>query len=267
MPMTLGMIENWGEECFEKVASLGLKAVEFCYNIGNDPEDIIEEVEDIKGYIQKYDVKVMSIGRWGTDKFDEDGNIDQEELKGSYILIDTCAAIGCPVFVAGVSYIKKLSYEENCKKAMEFLQLLIDYGKEKGVKIATNNCDWNNFVRNPQAWNAIHANMPELGIKYDPSHCINEGDGDYLGEMKDWGERFYHFHIKGTININGKHVDDPPAGLDMINWGAVMGILYEKKYEGMLSIEPHSRTWFGEMGDWGVLYTIDYIKKMIYPNR
>ncbi|MCR5040809.1 MAG: hypothetical protein K6C36_01770, partial [Clostridia bacterium] len=103
--------------------------------------------------------------------------------------------------------------------------------------------------------------------KYDPSHCLNEGTFDYLSEMKDWTDRFYHFHIKGTIQINRDHVDDPPAGLDMINWRAVMGILYRFHYDGMLSIEPHSHTWSGDLGDWGVKFTINYIKPMIYQGE
>ena len=67
-----------------------------------------------------------------------------------------------------------------------------------------------------------------------------------------------------TLNIDGVHVEDPPAGLDEVNWRAVLGLLYAKGYDGMLSIEPHSHTWQGDIGDWGVDYTIDYISTMLY---
>jgi sugar phosphate isomerase/epimerase len=50
----------------------------------------------------------------------------------------------------------------------------------------------------------------------------------------------------------------------MINWGAFLGLLYKHRYDGTLSIEPHSRTWSGEQGDWGVRFTAEYISKMIY---
>ena len=59
-------------------------------------------------------------------------------------------------------------------------------------------------------------------------------------------------------------MDDPPAGLDATNWPAILGLLYAQGYDGMLSIEPHSRTWEGDMGDWGVDYTIQYISNMLY---
>nr|WP_300830716.1 hypothetical protein [uncultured Acetatifactor sp.] len=63
--------------------------------------------------------------------------------------------------------------------------------------------------------------------------------------------------------MNGKRFDDPPAGMDMINWGAFLSILYAKGYQEGLSIEPHSDNWKGELGDKGVDYTIDFIQKLI----
>ena len=84
---------------------------------------------------------------------------------------------------------------------------------------------------------------------------------DYLEEIRDWGHRFYHVHIKGTLKVGGKHVDDPPAGLDMINWNALMGMLYAVGYDGTLSIEPHSGVWQGELGEKGIDYTIRYIRE------
>jgi len=258
------MIENWGEECFQHVASFGLKAVEFDYNGGNDPDDLLEDADDICSWIEKYDVKVMAIGRWGADKFDEEGKPDEEELQNSYKLIDACAIFGTPVFITGVNYVDALSFDANCDNAVDFLQKLVDYGKEKGVKICVYNCDWSNFVREPKTWEAVLGRVPELGIKYDPSHCINVHGGNCLEEIAEWGGRIYHVHLKGTLNFGGKHLDDPPAGLDMVNWNAVMGLLYKHKYEGMLSIEPHSSTWRGELGEWGIQYTINYFKDKIY---
>ncbi len=263
--MTLGMIENWNENGFKHVSSFGLHAIEFCYNVGNDPADLKALVPEIKKWSKAYDVKVLSMGRWGSDKISPDGKIIDEELKNTYALIDIAKALGCPVFNTGVNYIKEKSFFENCGYAVDFLSKVTAYGKKKGVKIATYNCDWNNFVREPKAWAAVHGRIPELGIKFDPSHCINTGSGKYLEEMEEWADRIYHFHIKGTINLGGKnHLDDPPAGLDMVDWRQVMGILYAKKYDGMLSIEPHSGVWKGDLGEWGIKFTVDYISKMVY---
>jgi sugar phosphate isomerase/epimerase len=84
-----------------------------------------------------------------------------------------------------------------------------------------------------------------------------------MAETQKWGERFAHVHIKGVLQVNGERVDDPPAGMDQTNWGAFMALLYQKGYDAGLSIEPHSEIWKGELGEKGIRFTIDFIKKMI----
>lgn len=262
--MQLGIIIGCDRKDFEYARAHGLSFLEICWNIGNDCDELRARADEFNALTKETGVYIGSIGRWGTDKLDKDGKIIEQELKNSYTLIDLCADIGCKVFNTGVNFVDGLSAYENVSAAISFLQKLVDYGSAKGVKIATYNCRWNNFIVDPCYWQLIHGHISELGIKYDPTHCINDGSGDYLGEAADWGDRFYHVHIKGTINVNGKHIDDPPAGLDMINWGAFMGILYQKRYDGTLAIEPHSGTWCGELGEFGVCCTVDYMKKLIF---
>jgi sugar phosphate isomerase/epimerase len=104
--------------------------------------------------------------------------------------------------------------------------------------------------------------LPDLFIKYDTSHSVYD-NGDYLLETKKWGHRFAHVHIKGSLIVGGERYDDPPAGMDQINWGAFISALYRAGYDGTLSIEPHSETWKGELGEKGVNYTIRYMKNLL----
>jgi len=263
--MQLGIIDNTlTRESYQEVKDFGLAFVETCQNIGVDLEAFRAKVPALLEYEKEFGIGMRSIGRWGTNKFDEDGKLIEEELQNNFMLIDCAAQLHCPVFNTGVNFVEGISYYDNIGLAISFLEKLLAYGKEKGVKIATYNCHWNSYITGPEQWKLIHGHLPELGIKYDPTHCLNDGSGDYLGDAANWGERFYHVHIKGTINIDGKHLDDPPAGLDMIDWGTFMGLLYKKKYDGTLSIEPHSGTWQGDLGAWGIRYTTEYIKKMIF---
>lgn len=262
--MLLGMINSWTEDGFRQVNSYGLKAIEFCYNIGNDPADLETALPDLKKWSRGYDVQVGSMGRWGTDKLDEKGAVLEDEFRNNCKLIDIASELGCPVFNTGVNYLENLSYLQNCNAALVFLSRLCDYGQSRGVKIATYNCHWNNYIDRPKAWELVHKTLPALGIKYDPSHCIITGDGRYIDEIIDWGDRFHHFHIKGTLTANDEVVDCPPAGMDDVRWPAVFAALYAKHYDGMLSIEPHSATWQGPLGDFGVRFTIDYIRKFIF---
>lgn len=262
--MKLGIINGWSEDSFAYVAQKGLHAVEFCCNHNYDSMEVAGHVDEIRARMAKYDVIVGSIGRWGQRRIDENGNIIESALQHDKNLIDAASALGCPVFNTGCNAVEGKTFEENCKIAIDYFGKLLDYAKGKNVKIAVYNCSWENFVVNDPAWEIVLGALPELGLKYDTSHCLGRG-GDYIKEMFKWGERIYHFHLKGSMYIDGRHYDDPPAGLDQVNWGEVMNLLYTKGYNGMISIEPHSGKWMGVRGQWGVDFTIKFITPYIMP--
>ena len=264
MAMKLGIIAEPDVESAARAAQKGLHYLEYCYNVGRDIDLLESRVPALKQAYEQYDLHLGALGRWGESKIDETGELIGEAMKNTRRLIDVAASLGAPVFNTGVNYVESLPYLDNLNAAVKYLRAAVAYGEEKGVKVAVYNCDWNNYIRKPDVWRIVLEAVPGLGIKYDPSHCVNVHHGDYLAEIQEFGNKIYHFHIKGTINVAGERVDDPPAGLDGTNWNAVLGLLYAKGYDGMLSIEPHSHTWQGDMGDWGVDYTIDYISKMLY---
>lgn len=262
--MKLGIINGWSEGCFEYVSKKGLDAVEFCVNCNYDSAEFLSKAEEIKGYSEKYNVAVGSTGRWGGDRINEDGSINEALLADDMNVISAASVFGCPVFNCGVNYIDSRSFYDNCQSAIAYLRKLVDFGKEKNVKIAVYNCRWDNFVYEPKAWSVILSAIPELGLKYDVSHCLGD-NGNYLAELRDWGNRIYHFHLKGSVYIDGEHYDDAPAGMDMTDWNSVMDILYTHDYDGMLSIEPHSEFWQGKKGQWAIDYTINYFRPYIMP--
>lgn len=160
-----------------------------------------------------------------------------------------------------------------------------------------------NYIRTPEQWKLVLDEVPGLGIKYDPSHSFVHGGekGAYMQEGMAWGDKFTYCHVKGVIQdgdsqeakhwwlreVLSKHADvlkehpelaaefqpifaadknlydNPPAGIDSINWRAFFAILYQHNYDGYLSIEPHSATWQGEKGEKGVKYTIKYIRDLM----
>jgi sugar phosphate isomerase/epimerase len=261
--MKIGIIDyEMNEAAFQKAKKRGIDFLEFCINVNSDLQGFIENVEQIKDWSKTYEVGIGSIGRWGPNRIDTSGMVIEEELQNSFRLIDAASELQCENFVCGCNYVENLSYFENCQAAISFFSRLIEYGHKKNVKISTYNCDWNNFVKSEMAWTIIHGHLKDLGIKYDPSHSRYAGR-DYLKEMRDWGERFYHVHIKGSLIVDRERLDDPPAGLDQTNWGSFMSILYAKQYKGGLSIEPHSNIWKGDLGEKGIDFTHAMLKKYI----
>lgn len=261
--MKLGIITSHDAAGIERVRRCGLDYAEFDVN-GDDITYLTDgaAVTSILEAMKKNNVAMGAIGRWGRNRLNADGSVNEKELSQEKELIDLCVTLGCPVYITGMNYVDGMSYYANISAAIAYFQALIDYAAGK-VKICTYNCSWNNYVNTPKAWELIHGHISALGIKFDPSHTVN-GGRDYLREAADWSSRFYHVHIKGTLNVDGRHVDDPPAGLDMINWGAFLSILRRSKYDGVLSFEPHSETWQGELGEKGLEYSICCIKKLTF---
>lgn len=260
--MKLGIISSVTEASFIKAKELGLDFVEFCINGGNDGTELFSQLDDIKGWIEKYGVTVGSIGRWKTAFIsEENGEIVQEELDMAKKLMDAAAYLGCSNYVCGCNYCDNISKFDNYKQAIEFFGKILAMRPE-GVEVSSYNCWKTNFIDRPEAWSLVHGHLPELGIKYDPVHPRQYGR-DYLQELADWGHKVKHVHLKGTLIVNGVHVDDPPAGLDQTDWKSVLCILRAKGYDGTLSIEPHSAVWQGELGEKGIKYTIDYMRSIM----
>ena len=263
--MKLGIINSWNESGFMYAAAKNLDFLEFCVNYYDSADEFYAQTDNIIKFIKDYGIPVASIGRWGETRVDENGIINETSRKSDLTLIEASAKINCPVYVCGVNYTESKTYDENIEIAVSYLSELVKYGKEKGVKIAVYNCDWNNFVLKPQAWEKILPRVEGLGIKYDISHA-EERNADYFAELRDYGKYIYHVHIKGVVKIEGRVYDNAPAGLDMIQWGAVIDMLYATKYTGGLSIEPHSDKWRGRRGEWGIDFTIKYMRQFLMPN-
>ena len=258
--MKLGMISPSHDAAgIQRIKALGLDYEEF--DVNADDISYLNRAE-IRKALSETGVKLGAVGRWGRDRITADGSICAKEQKDEFDLIDMCAELGCPVYITGCNYVDGLSYYQNVSAAIAYFQSLIDYAAGR-VKLCVYNCSWNNYVNKPHEWDIINDHLKALGIKFDPSHTVN-GGRDYLSEAALYGANFDHVHLKGTLNIDGRHIDDPPAGMDMINWGALLSILRKYNYQGMLSIEPHSATWQGELGEQGLKYTIDYFKKLLF---
>lgn len=259
-----------------------------------------EITPDLKAASERTGVEVGAVGRWASRVLDEKGQVIPEEWNAVKGIIDFGAALGAKHYLVSCAYVKELSYYQNITCAIKYLKDVVAYAKEKGMETAIVNCIMgDNYIRTPEQWNLVLSEVPGLGIKYDPSHSFVHGGpkGAYMDEGIKWGGHFKYCHIKGVIQRgdsqepamwhkrdlvkrfpdlasdpefdpkmshgNSDWYDNPPAGLDCIDWRAFFGILYKHGYDGYLAIEPHSSTWQGEKGEKGVKYTIKYIRDLM----
>ena len=256
--MRLGRIQNnYTKEGFDAVKETGLSFIEICCNSEEDMIALCQAEESVKEEIARTGIDVSSVGRWNHTIL-EDGRIHEGRLQGYYALLDTAIALGARTFVVGCNLDPTVSLYQNYTLAIRFLGGLIARADGR-IRIAIQNCDWNNFLVSPAEWRIVLGELPELCIKYDPSHAYNRG-ADYLAELSEWGDRIAHLHVKGTTHAGKRAVDDPPAGMDDLRWPSIFAVLYARGYEGDLSIEPHSKTWLGDLGERGIAFTQRYIQ-------
>lgn len=263
--MKLGIINGYSASSFDYVKSIGLDFIEVCRNDDNEAADFIAKADSVKAEIKRTGLPIQSVGRWNCIS-NVGGRLDADKLALQKGLLDAAIKVGSPNFVCGINYDDSVSLYRNLTIAIEFFGRMIEQAKASGsgIKIAAYNCSWGNFVYEPNVWKVVLGELPELMIKYDCSHSCGRG-ADYLAELSDWGDRIAHMHVKGFVSAGRRGVDDPPAGIDSINWPTVFAILYSRGYDAGLSIEPHSATWRGdsELGRAGVKFTTEYIRRFI----
>lgn len=299
--MKLGLITPPKAEGIEHAKALGLDFVEFDCNpidfFGAPMDQVAKEKEAIKAASEKTGVEVGAVGRWASHILDKDGSILTEEWENVKAVIDFGAYLGAKYYLCSVAYVKEISYYQNITAAIKVLNQIVAYASEKGMQCAIVNCMMgDNYIRTPEQWKLILSEVPGLGIKYDPSHSFVHGgiNGAYVEEGLGWGQHFTYCHVKGVVqgeafseaeewrayDLIHKHpelkdefmsrrsegrlwYDNPPAGIDVINWRAFFAILYKYGYDGYLAIEPHSQTWQGDKGEKGLKYTIKYIRDLM----
>ena len=299
--MKLGIIMPPEAASLERAKDLGLEFVEFDCNpedfFGLPVKELAARQEAIKEASQRTGVEVGAVGRWASRILDKNGDVIPQEWENVLAVMDFGQYLGAKHYLCSVAYVEELSYYKNITAAIKVLNRIVSYAKENGMKCGIVNCMMGgNYIRTPEQWKLVLDEVPGLGIKYDPSHSfVHGGDkGAYLKEGMEWGDKFVYCHVKGVIQYGDSHepsewknrelmvrhpelkdelmgdfaadrryYDNPPAGIDSINWRAFFAVLYQHDYDGYLAIEPHSMTWQGEKGEKGVKYTIKYIRDLM----
>lgn len=266
--MKLGIIRGYSEEMFRYTKEHGLDFIEVCTNFDNESQAFIDAKDSIKALIAKYELPILSVGRWNSEPV-KDGKINPDCVALLKEEIAVAAEIGSPVFNLGVNRDESITLYQNYVLAVEYLRDMLDFAAEKGITLALYNCAWGNFLCCDKAWDVVLPELPGLMIKYDCSHTYGRGD-DYLAELLKWGNRIAHMHVKGSVIQQNTapfdksiYVDDPPAGMDALQWTKIFAVLYKVGYNGTMSIEPHSATWQGDLGEAGINFTIDFARKFM----
>jgi sugar phosphate isomerase/epimerase len=186
--------------------------------------------------------------------------------------IDAAPLLGCSLVGTFIGRDPTKSLRENLRAAEAAFPPLVERAGELDVKLVIENCPmegWDpsggvgNLAYSPELWEW----MFDLGLylNYDPSHPVWLGI-DPLFAVDHYADRIAHVHAKDIETFPerrsrygwlGKVVDrDDPwdvgwwryrvPGRGEIDWCKLVDRLFERGYEGALSIEHEDPVWGGD---------------------
>ena len=165
---------------------------------------------------------------------------------------------------------------------------LVRFARERGVKIAIENCpmifsddEWpggRNLAYSPALWRRLFEIVPDenFGLNFDPSHLVWQFI-DYNRAVREFASRIFHVHAKdmevdrdglyenGVMSLGmGWQVPRLP-GLGEVRWDRFLSALYAIGYDWVVSVEHEDRKFEGDLGlvQRGFLLARDNLRPLI----
>jgi sugar phosphate isomerase/epimerase len=194
-----------------------------------------------------------------------------------------------PIVGTFVGKDKNKTIEENVKEFSKVWPSIVAYARNRGVKIAIENCPMIfsldeypgglNLANNPSTLRKLFEIIPDenFGLNFDPSHLVWQMI-DISRFVKEFASKFFHVHAKdmeidrdslyenGVTSIGmGWQLPRLP-GLGEINWSHLISDLYHAGYDFVISIEHEDRIFEGseELVKRGFLIARNALKPYIH---
>ncbi|MDO5425399.1 MAG: sugar phosphate isomerase/epimerase family protein [Eubacteriales bacterium] len=272
------------EEMIDFLAECGLECVEVaCWPRGKAERRYagvshidVDELDDarcqeIQEYCKKKGVEISSLAYY-PNTMDPD-----EEKRSAYIahlhkLIDASAKLGVNMITTFVGRDPKKTVSQNLELVKEIWPPILDHAKEKGVKVAIENCpmlftedEWpggQNLMTTPAIWRQVFEilDYDNFGINYDPSHFIWQ-QIDYIRPLYEFKDKIFHVHYKdikvypdkladvGVMATPLQYMSPKLPGLGDVDWGKYVSALTDIGYKGYTCIEVEDKAFEGSIED------------------
>jgi sugar phosphate isomerase/epimerase len=195
--------------------------------------------------------------------------------------IDHARSFGCDLVVGFAGCVAGKPIPDSYKRFGEVFRPLAKRAKDKGVRLAFENCDmggwWHsaqwNMAHSPTAWEAMFNEVPEdnVGLEWEPCHQMVSLI-DPLPQLRQWVKKVFHVHGKDatvmwdvikTKGIRGgaPYVHHRTPGFGDTNWTDVISILRMAGYKGTIDIEGwHDPVYRGDLEMTGQVHGMNYLK-------
>ena len=231
-----------------------------------------EALDEVKaGYIleycQKKNVELSSLAYYPNTL---DPNLEKRTraIAHLYSLIDASHLLGINMVTTFVGRDQYKTIEENLKLVKEAWPPIIEYARDKGVRIGIENCpmlfgseQWpggQNIMYSPEIWKKVYEILPydNFGLNFDPSHFVWQRM-DYIKPIYEFKEKLFHIHFKDIRLENDKlascgvlaypldYMTPKMPGLGDVDWGKFVSALTDIGYNGYVCIEAEDRAFEG----------------------
>ena len=219
----------------------------------------------VRGLFEKYGMTITSLAFYPNPLDPVKGPAAVEHL---YHLIEMSALLGVNMVTTFIGRDQNKTVEENIALAKAVWTPILTYAKEKGVRVAIENCpmlfgadQWpggQNIFTSPANWRKVFEALPfdNLGINYDPSHFIWQMI-DYIKPIYEFKDRIFHVHIKdiklyrdkldqvGVMAYPLEFMSPKLPGLGDVDWGRYISALTDIGYDGPVCVEVEDRAFEG----------------------
>lgn len=166
-----------------------------------------EEADKLKKFLKERDMEIATLAYY-------DNNLDHDLVKRKeynahlYKVIDAAAMLGVKNVGTFIGRDMTLPIEENFDEMEKVFRPILEYAKEKNVRIIIENCSmpgwhesgWAGTISySPELWDEMFRRLPydNFGLNYDPSHLVWLGI-DYIQGLKDYKDKIFQVHAKDT---------------------------------------------------------------------
>ncbi len=226
-----------------------------------------ENVIRIQRLLEENEMVLSSLAFY-PNTLDPDAAKREANINHLYKVIDASAALGVNMVTTFIGRDQWKSVEENLKLVKEVWPPILDYAKEKGVKVAIENCpmlfgqdQWpggQNLMTTPDIWEKVFELLPydNFGINYDPSHFVWQMI-DYIAPIYRFRDKIFHVHYKdiklypeklkqvGIMGYPLSFMAPKLPGLGDVDWGKYVSALTDIGYDGYTCIEVEDRAFEG----------------------
>lgn len=226
------------------------------------------KTKEIRAMLDGFGLQISSLGYYPNPLHPE---AEHRETVIAHLkqVIAGAALLEVPIVGTFIGKDKNKTIEKNLEEYAKVWTPIVQFAKERGIKIAIENCpmlfsydEWpggNNLASTPAIWRKMWEIIPDehFGLNLDPSHLILQMI-DYERVVREFSSRIFHVHAKdlhidreglyqhGALSQGmGWQVPRLP-GLGDMDWGKFFAALTAARYDYVVSIEHEDRAFEGD---------------------